>query len=373
MAAQAPLKDALFNGETVGRLAAEYAAAVPSFDVDGFTARAVEGFPERELLARLEWLADCIEAELSDDFPIMADQLQAALPPRLDPSKTDDDFGHFIHAVPGILAARHGLEAHRARAMDLLHQATQRFSMEFYIRPFLISWPEETLATLAIWAQDENYHVRRLVSEGTRPRLPWAKNVGLTPDQSLPLLEMLHADPTRYVTRSVANHLNDLSKTVPEDVLACLARWKVEGKQNKVEHAWMTRHALRTLIKQGHQGAMAALGYDADAPVAVRLSLTADTVQIGDALQFDVTLTSQQATPVLVDYRLAFARPNGKQVEKVFKLKRAHLKPDVPLKLTKIHKLKGDTTTFTLYEGAHRVCVQVNGRDVAGADFMLKR
>ncbi|MEP5031800.1 MAG: DNA alkylation repair protein, partial [Marinomonas sp.] len=251
MAAQAPLKDALFNRETVGQLAAEYAAAIPDFDADAFTARALGGFAERELMARLEWIADCIGAQLSDDFPTLADQLTAAMPPRLDPAKTDDDFGYFIHAVPGILAARHGLEEHRARAMVLLYEATQRFTVEFYIRPFLIRWPAETLAALADWAQDDNYHVRRLVSEGTRPRLPWAKNVDLTPEQSLPLLDALHADPTRYVTRSVSNHLNDLSKTVPDAVLSRLAQWRAEGKQKPSELAWMTRHALRTLIKQG--------------------------------------------------------------------------------------------------------------------------
>lgn len=209
MADKFSLKDHLFNAQTVGQLAAEFAAGVPGFDPDRFSAQALCGFAERELMARMEWMADCLEEQLADDFETMADQLEAALPARLDCSRTDNDFGHFIHGVHGILAARHGLEAHRPRAMALLYQATQRFSMEFYIRPFLNRWPEETLAELTVWAADPNYHVRRLVSEGTRPRLPWAQNVGLRPEQTLPLLDMLHADRTRFVTRSVANHLND--------------------------------------------------------------------------------------------------------------------------------------------------------------------
>lgn len=372
MAAQAPLKDALFNARSVGQLASEYATAVPVFDPDVFTTRALDGFPERELMARLEWLADCIEVQLSDEFPTLADQLAAALPARLDVTKTDDDFGSFIHAVPGILAARHGLETHRTRAMSLLYEATQRFTMEFYIRPFLLRWPEETLAELAVWAYDKNYHVRRLVSEGTRPRLPWAKNVSLTPEQTFPLLDALHADPTRYVTRSVANHLNDLSKIAPDDVLACLARWKAAEKQDAAELAWMTRHALRTLIKQGHSGAMGALGYRADAPVSAQINLASDQVKIGDALVFDIVLNSDEALPVLVDYRLAFARPSGNQAEKVFKLKVGQVKAGVPLKLSKTHRLKGDATTFSLHAGAHRVTVQVNGRDVGQVDFELK-
>ena len=371
MAAQAPLKDAIFNAGSVGQLASEYAAAVSGFDPDLFVSRALGGFAERELLARLEWLADCIEAQLSDDFPTLAAQLEAALPAKLDDAKTDDDFGQFIHAVPGILAARHGLETHRTRAMALLYEATQRFTMEFYIRPFLLRWPEETLAELTVWADDPNYHVRRLVSEGTRPRLPWAKNVSLTPEQTLPLLDALHADRTRYVTRSVANHLNDLSKIDPDAVLAGLARWKTAGQQDAKELAWMTRHALRTLIKQGHAGAMGALGYRADAPVRAQITLASKQVRIGDALVFDVVLESTEALPVLVDYRLAFARPSGKQAEKVFKLKVGQVTVDAPLALSKTHQLKGDATTFSLHAGAHRVTVQVNGRDVAQADFEL--
>ncbi len=184
MAERFSLKDHLFNGDTVGRLAAEYAAAVPGFDAARFEAEALAGFPDRELMARLEWMADCLEPQLAMDFPAMADQLEAAMPAPLDPALRDDDFGHFIHALPGILAVRHGLEAHRDRALDLLYAATQRFSMEFYIRPFLNRWPDETLARLAIWARDDNYHVRRLVSEGTRPRLPWARAVRLETAQT---------------------------------------------------------------------------------------------------------------------------------------------------------------------------------------------
>lgn len=98
--------------------------------------------------------------------------------------------------------------------------------MEFYIRPFLNRWPDETLARLSLWAQDENYHVRRLVSEGTRPRLPWAKSVTLTQEQTIPFLDALHADIARFVTRSVANHMNDISKINADTVVSLLADWK---------------------------------------------------------------------------------------------------------------------------------------------------
>lgn len=366
------MKDQLFNPETLVVLAAEFASGVPGFDGGRFVQEALAGFPERELMARLDWMADCLEPQLADDFPTMADQLEAAMPPMLDPTLSDDDFGHFIHAVPGILAVRHGLEDHRERALYLLYEATKRFSMEFYIRPFLNRWPEETLAKLSVWAADDNYHVRRLVSEGTRPKLPWAKGVTLTTDQTVPLLTRLHADDARFVTRSVANHLNDIAKKDADLVVNLLDEWRQKDQQDRKELAWMTRHGLRTLIKDGHSGALDLLGYRRDVAVDAALDLGVDTVMIGDKLIVACTLSSAQDLPVIVDYRLRFARPGGKTAEKVFKLKVAQIKAGVPLSLSKGHHLKGDATTFTLHPGAHEVVLQVNGRDVATAGFELR-
>jgi len=371
MAAGFSLKDQLFNAETVGRLAAEYTAGVPGFDGARFATEALGGFAERELMARLEWLADCIEAQLSPDFPTMADQLEAAMPARLNPDLRDDDFGHFIHGVPGILAVRHGLEDHRERALDLLYQATQRFSMEFYIRPFLNRWPVETLARLEDWAGDPNYHVRRLVSEGTRPKLPWAKAVTLTPAQTLPLLDSVHADPTRFVVRSVANHLNDLSKIDTDLVLDRLSAWTKAGAQDAKELDWMRRHALRSLIKQGHPATMRMLGYRDDLDAEVTVSLGASRVVIGTALEFDVRLRTDAAEPVIVDYALHFTKADGTLAPKVFKLKTTNTQAGQWLELRKSHKLKGDATTFRLYPGPAKVVVQVNGVPAGEADFTL--
>lgn len=365
------LKDQLFNADSLGDLADEYAAAVPGFDRDAFHAVALSGVADRTLVACLDWFADCLEPYLADDFPTMAAQLEAAMQPPLDPTLRDDDFGRFIHAVPGVLAARHGLEAHRERALDLLHAATQRFSMEFYIRPFLNRWPEETLARLRRWSEDDNYHVRRLVSEGMRPKLPWARKVDLTTAQTLPLLDALQADPTRFVTRSVANHLNDVAKTEPDAVLGRLAAWERDGTQAKAERAWMRRHALRTLIKDGHPGAMEMLGYAADLDIDVDLTIETAAVTLGDALRFAVTMSGAQGGSVIVDYRIRFARPGGRSGEKVFKLKVAEVKPGKPLVLAKIHKLKANATTFELHPGAHDLTIQVNGVDRATGTFKI--
>ncbi len=355
------LKDHLFNAGSIADLAAEYDAALPGFDTSRFQETVLAGFPERELLERLEWIADCLEPYLSPSFPVMADQLETAMPPPLDPGLSDDDFGRFIHAVPGILAVRHGLDAHRERALDLLHAATQRFSMEFYIRPFLNRWPDETLARLAVWAGDENYHVRRLVSEGTRPKLPWAKAVSLTTAQTMPLLDRLHADPTRYVTRSVANHLNDIAKFDPELVIGSLQSWGKSRRQSSKELDWITRHALRTLVKDGHPSALRLLGYDPKAEVAARVVIHTPTVQIGDALEFSVHVSAPADLPVLVDYVLTFPSPSGKPRTKTFKLKQSKVIGGQELALKKRHPLKGNATTFTLIPGRHQLEVQING------------
>ncbi|PSL20404.1 hypothetical protein [Shimia abyssi] len=359
------LKDQLFNADSLGDLAAEFAAGVPDFDGADFLAEVVPGLQGRELLERLEWIADCVAARLSGDFAQMADQIEAVMPAPLDPSLRDDDFGRFIHAVPGILAVRHGLEDHRERALDLLYEATQRFSMEFYIRPFLNRWPQETFARLETWAGDENYHVRRLVSEGTRPKLPWAKKVEIDPLSPLPLLDRLHGDKTRYVTRSVANHLNDIAKIAPDVVTDRLQAWHGAGVQAAKELDWMTRHSLRTLVKTGDAKALALLGFHADAPVTLAsLSVVSPQVAIGDALEFDVILETDANAdvPVVVDYVLTFARPGGRSGQKVFKLKQAKVPVGGRLALQKRHVLKANATTFTWHPGAHRVAVQVNGR-----------
>lgn len=359
------LADHLFNAKSIGILGHAH-VGVKGFDADRFQAEALSDLEGRTLLDRLDWIATCLGAQLPAHFPDMADALLGCMPPELDLAKTDDDFGLFIHAVPGILAVRHGLEAHRERALDLLYESTKRFSMEFYIRPFLNRWPEQTLARLDEWARDDNYHVRRLVSEGTRPSLPWAGKIALDPSVPLRFLNQLHGDGTRYVTRSVANHMNDLSKVMPDQVVEMLSSWQSAGQQTPKELDWMTRHALRTAVKRGERGALDLLGYRTG-QISAKLSLPR-YVKIGEALEISLDLTSDEALPVMVDYRLRFHRPT-KPAEKVFKLKTGSLKPGTPQRFAKSHKLKANASTFTLHPGPHHLTVQVNGQDVADAAF----
>jgi len=227
------LKDHLFNEETVGRLAAMFDASYRTFDRDGFETDVFAAMPSLELKQRITMIADFLAAQLPEDFEEAAGVIGMALPSPLDPFLSDDDFGEFIIAPLGDYVARWGIgHENYETSIDLLKELTMRFSMEGYIRPFLAEYPDETLSTLTTWADDPNYHVRRLVSEGTRPMLPWAPRIPIDVELPIPMLDKLHADPTRYVTRSVANHLNDISKINSALAISTLERWKQAGLQD---------------------------------------------------------------------------------------------------------------------------------------------
>lgn len=365
------MKDDLFNRETISRLGCEFEAA-GVFPAGPFVDQVMAGLAPLELKARINWIAEVLADFLPRDFPAAADAILAALPDPLDPTKNDDDFGHFIHAPLGVYVENHGLEDQLSRSLDVLEEITQRFSMEFSIRAFLNAHAEAVLERMQDWMHHPNYHVRRLVSEGTRPRLPWGQNVGLTPDQTLPLLDHLHADPTRFVTRSVANHLNDITKKSPDVVIERLADWQAKTKQNRKEQDWIARHALRGLIKAGHPGAMLHLGYMPDVPVTLsNLRITPAAVNRGTAAEIAFTLKSDHDAPLIVDYVIEFMKANGKALPKTFKMKVLKVKADVSTPIRKRHMFKDDATTFRLYPGAHQLHIQVNGRIIASTPFTL--
>ncbi|WP_375691328.1 hypothetical protein [Pseudooceanicola sp. LIPI14-2-Ac024] len=370
MAESFSLKDQLFNPVKVAGLGREIAGAWDGFDAGAFEARVCERFPELELKARIAWIAEVLDEMLPDDFDRAAGIIAAALPPPLDPALTDDDFGQFIHAPYGDFIVRRGLEDHRDAALDLIGEVTQRFSMEYAIRPFINRWPDETFARLDTWAGHGNYHVRRLVSEGSRPKLPWGIGLSTDPLRALPLLDRLHRDGTRYVTRSVANHLNDITKIAPGAALERLVAWR-DAAPGDAEVAWIAGHALRGQVKAGDRAAMAFLGFDPDAAVEVALEVLTPEVAIGESLRFAVTLTAGADVPVLVDWLVEFPEGTGRRGPKVFKLKQAVARAGTPLRLEKAQRMKGDATTFKLAPGMHGLAVQVNGTIRARGTFTL--
>ena len=370
MAEPFSLKDHLFNAETVARLGGRFEAA-GVFAAQPFVDAVMADLAPLELKQRIGLIADVLERFLPGDFPAAAEAIRSALPPPLDPSLTDDDFGHFIYAPLGVFVERRGLDGHFPLSLDLIEELTQRFSMEFSLRAFLRTNPGRTLERLRVWAGHPHYHVRRLVSEGSRPRLPWGASVGLTPQDTLPLLDALHADPTRFVTRSVANHLNDLARDHPDLVLDRLAAWRRLGQQDRKELDWMERHALRGLIKSGHGPTMAFLGYDPAVVTTAAIAITPRDAAIGDTATIEIEIGTDRDAPLLVDYVIDFVKANGSTAPKVFKVKTCMAEAGRPQRLVKTHRFKKGATTFTHYPGAHRVRLQVNGAVVAEAEFTL--
>jgi len=366
------LKDQLFNQEKVRYFAGLFYAADPEFDAAGFERVVMETMLDLELKARMVLISEVLEQFLPDEFPVAAERIHAALPAPLDPTKTDNDFGIFIFGSLGEYVARKGLNDLQI-ALGLLKEITKRFSMEFALRHFLIAAQDDTMSVLGSWAGDENYHVRRLVSEGTRPTLPWGMKTALTVSEPLPFLDALHADSTRFVTRSVANHLNDISRKDPALVIETLQRWQGWGRQDSAELDWMTRHALRTLVKKGDAGALAMLGFHESPAISVSEIEIAPSgsIQIGDTASFIFEIEAEKDECLLVDYVIDFVKSNGSSTPKVFKLKKLSLKAGEKVIIQKNHRFLKDATTFTHYPGSHRLTLQINGQSCGSCAFGL--
>ena len=363
------LKDHLFNAEKVSYLGGLLETGVDGFDRAAFETAVMAELAGLELKQRIALIARVLETHLDTDFEVASAQIVASLPPPLDPGRTDGDFGDFIIAPFGDFVVNHGL-AHYETAMPTLLELTKRFSMEGAVRPFIDARPHETLEIFSSWAEDDNYHVRRLVSESTRPRLPWAPRIAIEIRAPLPLLDKLHADTTRYVTRSVSNHLNDITKVDPDIVISALEGWRREGRQDPGELDWMTRHALRTLVKLGHRQTMALLGHSPDPEVSAGpIQLDTPVVPAGESLEFSIALSANADEGLIVDYNIDFVRKDGARRSKVYKLGRLEMSAGHVATLRKSHRLHANATTYSLYPGTHTLTVTVNGKPMATTDF----
>jgi 3-methyladenine DNA glycosylase AlkC len=368
------LKDLLFNREKVARIASEIHRAYSFFGEKDFVRDVVARLPELELKARISWIAECLKSHLPDDYPRAVAILLDALPAPNNPDLSDGDFGDFIYAPYAEYVARNGCtRPHLRMSLGALRAITQRFSVEDAIRYFFNGFPQETLKELSSWTADAHYHVRRLCSEGTRPRLPWSQKINVPIAAPLPILDRLFSDRTRFVTRSVANHLNDISRTDPALTMDTLRKWRTSGKQSPDEMDYILRHALRTLVKQGNPKAMHMLGYAHGARVNMSRLLVPKQVRMNTTLDFSFSLKALEDTNIIVDYTIYFQNKSGKLgSRKVFKLAKLALAKNKPATVAKRHMLRERMTTRTLYPGKHELEIQVNGKPLARRPFRLK-
>lgn len=368
----------LLSPALVARMGQHLQRAHRHFDAPRFVALATDGIDALEMKARAMQIADALEATLPDDLHRACGVLEAALAPpwpgdRLgsdDPCR-DGLEGWALWPV-GEFVARRGM-GDVARALQALHAITQRFSAEYAIRPFIVHDPDTVFATLQRWASDPSAHVRRLVSEGSRPRLPWGIRLQALvddPSPTLPLLAALQDDDSEYVRRSVANHLNDIAKDHPAIVVDWVTRHRPGAPAPRLA---LLRHASRTLVKAGHAPMLAAWGLDHAFTGEATLRLGAARCALGGTLPFDLTLraTARRPQTLVVDYAVHHVKADGSRRPKVFKGWTLTLAPGEVRTLSRRHPLKV-VTTRRYHPGLHALDVRLNGRVVAHAEFQLE-
>jgi 3-methyladenine DNA glycosylase AlkC len=362
-----------FSPALVRRLAVDIARAQPSFPARAFVRQATTGLEALELLDRGKHIAQALHDHLPRAYPEAVDVLLRSLgPEHVSEELVGGGMAAFYYLPHTLFVAERGLE-HFDLSLHAQYELTKRFTAESSIRPYIAQDPERTFAQLLVWAKDQNPHVRRLVSEGTRLRLPWASRVAWLdahPRRVLDLLELLKADPASVVRRSVANNLNDLSRDHAELVVENCRAWTSTRAASPETHA-LVRHALRSLIKKGHRGALAVLGAGAPPKLVVqRARLSSKRVRLGDQLRFAFTLesTASRVQELIVDYAVHFVKANGSARPKVFKLKRVTLKARGSVELAGRVSF-ATMTTRQHYPGRHRIEVLANGEAFPLGEF----
>jgi 3-methyladenine DNA glycosylase AlkC len=360
-----------FDEEMAWRLGRAIQTVYPPFAVDAFVGQVAPQLAPLALKARVVVFAEALRDFLPSDYPQAVRILRQILGDELAEAEGMFVDGWLLMPVAYFVEA-YGLD-HFEESVPAMYEITKRHTSEFTIRPFLLRYPKDMLAVLQEWVHDPSPHVRRLVSEGTRPRLPWAMRLRPfmdDPTPTLALLEKLKDDPSEYVRRSVANHLNDVAKDHPEQVIETCRRWQTDATLGTT---WIIRHALRTLIKDGHPQALALLGYHLPQVSLHHFTVTPAAIQIGEAVTLAFTLHNETAESqnLLIDYIVHHVKANGQTSPKVFKLTTRTLAGGEAIQIQKKHALR-PVTTRRYYPGEHAVSVQVNGRVLGSINFELQ-
>jgi 3-methyladenine DNA glycosylase AlkC len=357
----AAIKD-VFNLALVREIAAELRRAHPPFDAAAFVARSMDGLDQLELTGRAAHIADALHEFLPRPFTKAATVIEAALGAEI-PATGENGLTPLRYMPHVAFVQKYGLDDYEA-AIGLQAELTKRFSAEFSIRAFLVKYPERTYAQMLEWARDDNTHLRRLASEGLRPRLPWAPRLRAyqeNPQPVLTVLELLKDDPALYVRRSVANNLNDIAKDHPALAIETCRRW---AENAPADRAWVVRHALRSLVKAGNQEAIQILGGTEKPCVRVgRVAITPKRVAIGATvrLSFEVESTASTAQRLLIDYAVHFVKANGGTRPKVFKLRAITLQSGEKTTFSAAVSIT-DMTTRRHYPGCHCIDALINGK-----------
>ncbi|MEO8615893.1 MAG: DNA alkylation repair protein [Luteolibacter sp.] len=361
-----------FSYQNACRIATRLLQVYPGFGDRKFRRGLEQALEPLELKQRMRLLAERIEGGLPSHPP----ELFPILVKTLAKNEADSDGlrGFLVWPLTEIVARR-GLD-HFEHSMAALREMTRCFTAEFAIRPFLRGHQEATLKQLHKWCKDPDEHVRRLVSEGSRPLLPWGGNLPellQTPHPTLGLLEKLHCDSSDYVRLSVSNHLNDFSKHHPSLVIETLTRWR-DGTPDDTRLEKLARHACRTLLKAGHSGALELHGFSSAKSLELKsFRLPETSVKIGGHLEYRIVIrnTSRKSIRVMFDYAILHRKANGTLSPKVFKGRIRELAAGECWEIESRHSFK-PVTTRVYHPGQHSFEVRLNGRVFPALDFMLE-
>lgn len=355
-----PLKN-LYTRAYVQTLADALHDVNPVFVAERFVACVFDSHWEnRELKQRMRHITECLRAELPGSY---RDALAAL-------HSIADRFTGFLALIFPDFVERYGQDDPDA-SLAALEYFTRFSSAEFAIRPFIKQDPERVMQQMVAWSQHENHHVRRLASEGCRPRLPWAMALPefkKDPSPILPVLEQLKNDESEYVRRSVANNLNDIVKEHPALVLDIARRWL--GRSAETDK--LVRHACRTLLKRGNAEALALFGFQEVDVLVGNLVLSPHTLAIGEkvTIDFDVTALHHEPLKLRIEYGVDFVKANGTRSRKVFRVTENVFPPGQPVHIRRAHSFR-DLSTRKHYAGLHGIVILVNGKPQAEAEILV--
>ncbi|PSL48300.1 3-methyladenine DNA glycosylase AlkC [Chitinophaga niastensis] len=356
-----PLKE-MFNKKFYQHFATGFASADKNFNKEAFVKDVTENMEGLSLNGRLRNTAIVLKKYLPANYQQSVEIMFRAAPLL--------NTGYTALVLPDFVAL-YGKD-HFDLSMEALKHFTAFGSSEFAIREFLKTDLVKTLAVLNEWAEDKSQHVRRLASEGSRPRLPWSfklEQIIKNPTLTTGILEKLKADEELYVKKSVANHLNDISKDNTAYMLQLVKSWD----KNNPHTSWIIKHAIRTLIKKGDKDSLAIFNFEKNVKVRLdKLKLSAAVIRLGEALQFEFQLTSEKNTPqkLVIDYAIHYSKSSGELSKKVFKLKEITLLPGQQVQIIK-KQLFRDLTTRKHYKGKHLIEIIVNGKVLGSKTFSL--
>ncbi|MBT5856152.1 hypothetical protein HOH87_05920 [bacterium] len=356
-----PFKN-LFNKKSIGDLGKQITIVESTFDFKKFMSLVFDSeWKNRELKERLRHITLCLGKTLPSDFKKATDTLIA-----VSKASLENRFEYLV--LPDYIEV-FGLD-HWDIAVPALKELTKSSTSEGAVRPFIIKDQARMLATMLEWTQDKDVHVRRLASEGCRPRLPWMialPALKKDPTPILPILEALKNDPERYVQLSVANNLNDIAKDHPDLTLSTAQKWKGTSKSTD----WVVKHACRTLLKKGIPGALRLFGFDDPKDIVIsNLNLSTSSLKIGDKLLFKFNLNCKKPGRLRLEYVIDYVKASGKTSPKVFQIgERTQTKLNDTVKSTQSF---ADVSIRKHYPGTHHITIRVNGEEKASTSFELK-